>query len=769
MRTIKAFILFFLLCGAVPCLGAAPRQAPYQNPNLPIEHRVRDLLSRMTLEEKVGQMSQYVGIEHIRQTTARFGNTLRKNNDANGMYKDLSIAQLEQLTEQGLVGSFLHVVTPQEANRLQALARKSRLQIPLLIGIDAIHGNALVSGCTVYPSPLTLAASFDPDAAYVMARQTAAEMRATGSQWTFTPNVDIARDARWGRIGETFGEDPWLVTCMGMACVRGFQGDTLSPEGVLACAKHLIAGGEPANGTNASPMDVSERTLREVHLPPYKALIEQTHVGSIMLAHNELNGEPCHASSWLMEDIMRGEYGFKGFFVSDWLDVYRIYNMHHTAETLDDAVCQSVNAGLDMNMHGPEFYRSVLAMARAGKISEERINQAVSYILEAKFRLGLFEQPFVDLSQAETRVFTPEHQNTALKLAEESIVLLKNREDLLPLDLSKYNRILVTGPNADNQSVLGDWVLPQPDERVITILEGLREVAGSKIRYYDYGDDVRATDTTKVLEAAAMAAQCDLAVVVVGENPMRYQKIRTTGENTDRMSLDLIGLQEELVKRIHATGTPVIVVLVGARPLSINWIDEHVPAIIQAWEPGSFAGRAVANILTGRVNPSAKLPVTVPRHVGQIQMIYNHKPSQYFHNYKDGDSSPLYAFGYGLSYTTFSYSEPRVDKTAIPADGSCTIRFELTNTGSRAGTEIIQLYIRDLYSSYTRPVKELKDFARIHLEPGETKSVTFVITPDKLACLDRDMKQHVEKGDFEIMIGGSSRDQDLQKIRIKVI
>ena len=747
---------------------ASTKGTPYRDAKLPVKVRVADLISRMTIEEKVGQMSQYVGIEHIKETSRKFSGKISNNDDANGMYKNLSITNLEKMTEEGLVGSFLHVVTAKEANRLQRLAQKSRLQIPILIGLDAIHGNAMVAGTTVYPSPLTMAASFDVESAYVSSKQTASEMRATGSQWTFTPNVDIARDARWGRVGETFGEDPYLVTLMGVATIKGFQGDNITSSSVIACAKHLIAGGEPSNGLNAAPMEVSERTLREVHLPPYKAAIEQANVFTIMTAHNELNGEPCHASKWLMTDLMRDEYGFKGFVVSDWLDVYRIHSLHRAAETPEKALEVSVNSGMDMNMHGPDFYYGVLKLAKEGKISEERIDQAVSLILEAKFSLGLFENPFVDESKIENLVFTPEHQATALSMAENSIVLLKNSNDLLPLDLKNYNKILVTGPNANNQSVLGDWVLPQPDDKVITILEGMQEVANDKVVYFDYGDDVRSTDMSKVEQAAKMAKECDLAIVVVGENPMRYLKNRTTGENTDRMSLDLIGAQEELIKQIHATGTKVIVVLAGARPLSINWAQENVEAVVQVWEPGSFAGRAFANIVTGKVNPSAKLPISVPRHSGQIQMIYNHKPSQYFHIYKDGPSTPLYHFGYGLSYTRYNYSAPKVSKSTIGVDESFEVTFDVTNIGQREGVEIVQLYIHDLYSSFTRPIKELKDFARVTLKPGETKNVTFTVTPDKLAFFDRNMEFKVEKGEFEIMIGSSSYDKDLQKVTIEV-
>ena len=748
--TMKVWMMMAMLTFTL--LGKA-QQPIYKEPGQPVERRVTDLMGRMTLEEKVAQMCQYVGPGHIRETQKRFkGQKIAKGDDANGFYPNLSVNQLLELTEKGLVGSFLHVVTAKESNDLQKLAMKSRLQIPLLIGIDAIHGNALVSGATVYPTPIGQAASFHPELVERISREAALEVRATGAHWTFTPNIDVARDARWGRVGETFGEDPYLVTRMGVATIKGFQGkDCQGTEVALACAKHLIAGSEPSNGTNAAPMDVSERTLREVYLPPYKAAIEEANVFTLMAAHNELNGIPCHADRWMMTDIMRGEYGFNGFIVSDWMDVDRIHDLHHAAPTLKDAFYETIDAGLDMRMHGPDFLEKVVELVKEGKLSEAQIDRACSKILEAKFRLGLFENPFVSLEKTAQTLSNKEHLQSALEMAEESIVL-------------------VTGPNANNHTILGDWTLQQPDANVVTILDGIREIAGSaKVNYYNYGDDVRQNSMDKVNEAAAIAKKSDLAIVVVGENPLRYQKSKTCGENIDRMGLDLLGTQNQLVQKIHETGVPTIVVLVGGRPLSVNWIAQNVQALVQAWEPGSLGGRALANILAGKVNPSAKLPISIPRHSGQIQMIYNHKPSQYFHKYIDGPSTPLYPFGFGLSYTRFAYSSLKLSHTRISDKDSFTASIELTNVGDREGTEVVQLYIRDIYSSATRPVKELKDFARVTLKPGEKKTVTFTVTPDKLAYWNRNMQYGVEKGEFEIMIGSSSQDKDLKKVKMEVL
>lgn len=740
------------------------QQMAYKNASLPVQLRVTDLLSRMTLEEKVGQMCQYVGIEHMRKTEEHFKGQVRENNDANGFYKNLSIDNLIKLTENGFVGSYLHVVTPEESNYLQTLAMKSRLGIPLLIGIDAIHGNAMCAGATVYPTPIGQASSFDPQLIEKVSRETAVEMRASGSQWTFTPNIDIARDPRWGRIGETFGEDPYLVSRMGVATIKGFQGTYFSgADKVLACAKHMIAGGQPINGTNASPMDVSEHTLREVHLPPYLAAIKEANVYSVMAAHNELNGIPCHANSWILNDILRKEYKFDGFIVSDWMDMERMVSIHHYLPNIKEAYFESVKAGIDMHMHGPDFADDMLALVKEGRLSVERINDACAKILEAKFRLGLFEKQLIDIPTAKKTFFKKEHQQTALEAAEKSIVLLKNN-GILPLDLSKYKNILVTGPNVNSDAILGDWALKQPAGNVTTVLEGLQQAfqAGT-INFMEMNPDVQLTNAAKVTEAVEKAKKSDLAILVLGENPLRYEANKTSGENVDRMSLSLLGDQNELFRRIQATGIPVIVVLVGGRPLAVTEIAEKASGLVQAWEPGSFGGTAIANILTGKVNPSAKLPVSIPRSEGQIQMIYNHKKSQYYHPYIDGESTPLYPFGFGLSYSTFNYTGFEVEKSVYSKNDSVKVSVQIKNTGKSAGTEIVQLYIQDIYSAPTRPVKELKDFCRVNLNPGETKTVNFSINPEKFAFFDTNMKFGIQPGEFEIMVGGSSQNKDLLK------
>ncbi len=751
-----------LLLSFLP-VAAFAQTLPYQNPKLPIHQRVEDLLGRMTLAERVAQMCQYVGIEHIRQSEARMSAARMKKSDAAGFYPGLRVADIERMTEQGKIGSFLHVVTLEEANALQKLAMKSRWRIPLLLGIDAIHGDGLVRGATVYPSPISLASTFDPALAEQIARATAEEVRANGAQWTFSPNVDVARDARWGRVGETFGEDPLLVSRMGAALVRGYQGKDLSgPNAILACAKHFAAGGDPPNGLNAAPMDVSERTVREVYLPPFKAAVDAG-AYTVMTAHNEINGVPCHANGWLMNEVLRREFGFVGFVVSDWMDIERLATLHHVAANQKEAVYQTVTAGMDMHMHGPNFFGPLVQLVQAARISEERINSSARRILTAKFRLGLFENALVDPARARAVTFNDAHQQLALEAARKAIVLLKN-DGVLPIDPNKVKRVFVTGPNANTHAILGDWVLEQPEENVTTIVEGLRQIAppGVAIDYFDCGASVKHIEEARVREAARKAKGAGVAILVMGENPLRYEnKEKTSGENVDRSRISLAGNQLDLVKSVSATGVPTVVVLVGGRPLGVEWIAGHVPALVEAWEPGCKGGQALAEVLFGKVNPSGKLPISFPRSAGHIQTIYNHKPSQYFRKYVIGKTSPLFTFGDGLSYTTFQYSNLKVP-ARIDRGQPIPVSIDVKNTGGRTGDEVVMVFLHDVVASVTRPVRELKAFRRISLAPGETKTVQFKIDYNELAFYNRAMRRVVEPGRFDVFVGDQKASFEIQ-------
>ena len=739
---------------------------PYLDSDLEVDVRVDDLMSRMTLFEKACQMNQFVGLEHMKKAEKDLSAEDMKKSDAQGFYKGVFSDDVKQMIIKGQIGSFLHVITAEEANYLQELANKSKLKIPLLIGIDAIHGNALYRGATVYPSPITIASTWDENNSYDVGVQTAFEMRSTGSHWAFTPNVDVMRDARWGRVGETFGEDPYLVTQMGVAMINGLQqGDFTGNNKVIACAKHLIAGSEPINGLNLSPMDISERTLNEVYLPPYKSAVDAG-VFSIMAAHNEVNGVPSHSNKKLMSDIIRNEWGFDGFYVSDWLDIERLETLHKVARNFKEAIYLAVDAGIDMHMHGPDFPELVVELVNEGKLSEERVNYACSKILEAKFKLGLFENRFVDEDDISEKIFNQYHTETALKLARQGIVLLKNN-DVLPLRSPKNskNRILVTGPNANNQSILGDWHSAQPDENVYTLFEGIKKIGtemGYLVDYHDSNENIKRISEKDINKTIEVASEYDMVVLVIGDNSMRYKwNQKTAGENTARAELNLAGKQLDLAMRLKDSGKNVIVVYVNGRPISEPWISENINAIIEAWEPGSFGGLAVAEIIFGKINPSGKLPLTVARTVGQLKMFYNHKHSMYFRDYAMQTNKPLYSFGFGLSYTKFDISKPKLNSSKFKK-GILSVSVNVKNIGEISGDEVVQLYISDKYSSITRPVKELKAYQRISLKPGESKEIVFELNKSAFAYYDSEMNYFVEAGDFDVLVGNSSRDEDLK-------
>ncbi|TMM29071.1 beta-glucosidase [Polaribacter aestuariivivens] len=747
----------------------------YMNADASIEDRVDDLMSKMTLEEKVYQMCQYVGLEHMKEAEAKISPEELEKNDALGFYPGMRSGDIGKLAEQGKVGSFLHVVTAKEANELQHLAQKSKLKIPLLIGIDAIHGNGLVSGSTIYPSPISQAATFSDELIKEGSRQTALEMRANGMHWSFTPNIDVLRDPRWGRTGETYGEDPFLVGNMGVATILGLQSDDFTgTDHVIACAKHLIAGSSSINGLNASPTDVSKRTLFEIFLPPYRRAVREANVFSIMAAHNEVAGLPGHMDKFMMNDLMRDRWNFEGFYVSDWNDISRIDIWHHVAKDFKQSIEFSINAGMDMNMHGPIFDNHLIELVNEGKVDIERVNYACRKILETKFRLGLFENPFIDEEKAKTVNFQEAHQKNALEQARRAIVLLKNQKNILPLaEKGNGKTIFITGPNADNQTTLGDWVSPQPEENVVTMVEGITSIGeanGYKINYFDSGDRSKEITQENINKAAAKAKSADMIVLVLGENSFRHDwKRKTTGENIDRATLKLSGNQMKLADKMFTLGKPVIVVYVSGSPIAEPWLEQRASAVLNTWESGAFAGQATAEILFGQVNPSGKLPLTIPRSVGQLQMVYNHKPTAYIHKYNTEKKIPLHPFGFGLSYSKFSFGAPTASKTTFSGvDDKITVSVEVSNNGKVAGEEVVQLYIRDNVSSYTRPVKELKGYKRVLLNAGETKTVAIDINAESLAMYDKDYNFVIEPGDFTIMTGNSSADKALQSTTISV-
>lgn len=733
----------------------------YLDASQPISKRVDALLSQMTLAEKIGQMDM------------------------------VAVWDREKVEKQALFdcGAWIGEADPKVLNEIQKLSERTRLKIPYLIGVDAAHGYGVLSGKTVFPSAISMAATFNRSLVKDIYAASAVEIRSVGNQWTFAPCIDIVQDARWGRTGETYGEDPYLTSEMVRNAVIGLQNHKNPQQRVAACMKHLLGGGASVGGCNHASAELSERAVRSYFLPPFQSAIQAGGM-TIMPGHNDIAGIPAHASKWLLTDVVKGEMAFDGFYISDMGDVENLRRIHDVASNQKEAVERAFNAGLDMHMYydgdSSTLMRPFLEdLVRSGKVSKERIDDAVRRILKVKFELGLFENRYVD---PEKDVRTPaEHRALALEGARENIVLLKNDAGLLPIDLKKYKRILVTGPNADNQAILGDWSNPQPDDNVVTILEGMsNEVNGeAEIVYCNSGrirgnvsqDKVETTDPItqarvlkeggeisdfSIAEVVKEAKRCDLAVIAVGGYGLRWDwGLRTYGESADRPSIDFYGRQEELIRAVYETGTPVVVVIVNGKPLNNEWTSQHVSAIVDVWEPGMYGGQALAEILLGKVNPSGKLPITIPKHAGQVPMYYYQKKTRYTTGYGLGssraDDAPAYCFGHGLSYTTFEYSDLQMD-SLLGAKENVEISFRIKNTGQCEGQEVPLLFISDEVSSVVTPVAMLKGFDKIRLQPGEERVVTMTVPYEQLGIWNSDMKYVVEPGSFKVKIGRSFDD-----------
>jgi beta-glucosidase len=726
------------------CSPILKSQKSYLDASLPSAERVELLLKQMTLDEKIGQMCQYVG-EPVKNVAA--------NKDEEVEFV-VGLGERATLIKEGKIGSFLKVPTYKEANYLQQLSEQSRLKIPMLNATDAIHGHGAYKGAvTLFPTQIGIASSFDPGLAYDVAKYTAHEMRATGYQWVFSPNIEVVRDLRWGRIGETFGEDPYLVGVMGREMIKGYQGNDFSGANkVIACAKHFVAGGISYNGLNGAPADVSERTLNEIFFPPFIEAIK-ANVYTIMPAHNEVNGIPCHSHEEYLTGLIRKKWGFKGVYVSDWMDIERLYNTHKVAATEKEAAMLAVNAGLDVHMQGPNFFDNVRQLVQEGRIPMARIDDAARKILYSKFQLGLFEKKYADSTQIKNVLLKKEHLELALEGARKSIILLKNRNSILPLS-KNLKSVFITGPNADNQSILGDWSEVQPDEIITTVFEGVKQTvsAQTKVDYlkWDHYDSV---NNTVLSEAKTRAGMADIAIVVVGENSIRTNPNKTSGENLDRATLDVAGKQLELVKAVQSAGKPVIVVMVNGGPIASPWMAENVDGLIEAWEPGMLGGQAVADVLFGDYNPGGKLPLTIPQSVGHLQSFYNHKPSAFHRGiFYHSKRTPLYDFGFGLSYTTFKYSNLQIPKQMGLKD-SLQISFTIQNTGTRKGDEVALIYLNDKISSVTTPVKKLVAFNRITLNQNESRELKFSISNDHFKLFDKNMNLILEPGEFDVIVG----------------
>ena len=683
-----------------------------------LERRIDSLLARMTLEEKLGQLN--LPSVDDRPTPA----------------------QLE-LVRKGLVGGFLNLTGAAATRETQRVAvTESRLHIPLLLGYDVIHGYR-----TIFPIPLAEAASWDSEAVEAAAHVAAREAAAAGVNWTFAPMVDIARDPRWGRIAEGSGEDPYLGSQMAAARVRGFQGtDLRAPEAVMATVKHFAAYGGAEGGRDYNTADVSERTLREIYLPPFRAAVDAG-AGSIMTSFNEIAGIPSHANRWLVTTLLRDEWKFRGFVVSDWTGIEELL-AHGVAGSRADAGKLGLEAGVDMDMVSRIYLEDVPALVRAGRIPVATVDAAVRRILAAKAALGLFADPYHGSSVERERsvLLAPEHRQLARRVAQEAIVLLKNDGQRLPLGPA-VRTLAVIGPLADDKvAALGSWPGRGDPRDAVTVLEGIKaRLAPDTKLLYAKGCGITDTSTAGVAEAVALARLANVALLVLGEAG------DMSGEAASRSSLGLPGVQQQLLEAVQATGTPVVLVLMNGRPLAVQWAADHVPAIVEAWFLGVETGHALADVLFGDVSPSGKLPVTFPRAVGQVPIYYNHKntgrpPSdqKYTSKYTDLPSSPLFPFGFGLSYTTFTYRDVRLSAPSITPGDTLKVAVTVSNSGEREGAEVVQLYVRDEVASVTRPVRALAALRRVSLRPGEASTVEFLLTAKQLGFYDRDMKFVVE-------------------------
>ncbi len=759
--------------------GGNAQQPDYLNPGLPIERRVADLLSRMTIEEKVAQMQTlWIKKPQQRPLSGNFGD--RGDFSAEEAAKVMKhgigeIARQRERTDARRGAAY--------ANALQKwLKENTRLGIPAMLHDEILHGLMAVGG-TNFPTPISLASSWDTELITKIFTAAALETRLRGSHHVLGPNIDLARDPRWGRTEETYGEDPYLVARMGVAAIKAIQGTSapiIDGEHVIATAKHFAAHGQPEGGTNTAPGNFSERILREIFLPPFEAAVKEAGVMSVMPSYNEIDGVPSHKNSWLLEKVLRQEWGFRGLVAADYNGISELVSRHKVAVDRAEAARQALAAGVDIELPDPACYPLLPQLVSEGKVSLADVDKAVARVLRAKFQLGLFENPYVDVERAVKLTNSASHRELAAEAARRSIVLLKNAGNLLPLDSGKLQSIAVIGPNAAEVHLGGYSDDPQ---RGVSVLQGVRDKVGGKIKI-NYAEGCKITkeggkwwddrsqlsdpavDAKLIAEAVETAKASDVALLVVGGNEDTSKEAWADNHLGDRDSLDLVGRQNDLVKAIVETGKPVVVLLINSAPLSINYIAETVPAILEGFYLGQETGVAVADVLFGDTNPAGKLAVTFPRSVGQLPIAYNHKPTAR-RGYLYTSKEPLFPFGFGLSYTTFSYSNLKVSLEKITPDGQATVSVTVKNIGNRAGDEIVQLYIRDSISSVTRPVMELKDFKRIALAPGESKTVTFTITPDKLSFLDLNMQRVVEPGAFEIMVGTSS--VKVQKTKLEVI
>ena len=772
--------------------GAQTNRPLYKDPKAPIPARVDDLMVRMTLEEKVAQM---VGVwlkkEGIQTPEAEFS-----ADKASKAFPD-GLGQISRPSDRRGAKAGPHAGaepgtvnrTPAETARYINAAQKwaieqTRLGIPLLMHDEALHGY-VARESTCFPQAIALASTWDPETVEKVFAVAAREMRLRGSTIALAPVVDVARDPRWGRIEETYGEDPYLVSEMGLAAIHGFQGRTLplAKDKVFVTLKHMTGHGQPESGTNVGPAQISERTLRENFFPPFERAVKEANVRAVMPSYNEIDGVPSHANRWLLTTVLRQEWGFQGATLSDYFAIREMVTRHRMFETPDEAAVAAIRAGVDVELPDGEAYNRLPALVRAGRISQAEVDAAVRRVLTLKFEGGLFENPYGDARNADRLTAAPDAIALAREAARKAVVLLKNAKGLLPLDASKVGRLAVLGTHARDTPIGGYSDVPR---KVVSVLEALEAEAAKTLggRFHvDYAEAVRITEgghvwaqdkvtltppdvnARLIAEAVEIARKADVVLMVLGDNEQTSREAWADGHLGDRASLDLVGQQNDLARAVFALGKPTIVLLLNGRPLSVNLLAERADALLEGWYLGQETGNAVADILFGRANPGGKLPVSIARDVGQLPVFYNRKPTAR-RGYLFGEAGPLYPFGFGLSYTTFEVGAPRLSRTSLGPGEGVQVEVEVANTGPRAGDEVVQLYLRDEAASVTRPLLELKRFRRLTLAAGERRSVVFELTPADLAIWNIEMKRVVEPGRFTVMAGPNSVDLKMARFTV---
>jgi beta-glucosidase len=756
----KTFVWFTLL--AISLNVSGQQKIDYGDASLTIEKRTEALLTQMTIDEKVAQLCFINAGNSLfdEQGNIDEGKVLTQFKDGIGA---VNFGQVKMPVEQAI----------RLNNAFQKImAEKTRLGIPCLFIGEGLHG-FMGTGATSFPQAIALSCTWDTTLIEKVFSVTALEMRSRGFHQALSPVIDLAREPRWGRTEETYGEDPYLVSRIGKAAVLGFQGHgpLIDNQHVIATLKHFAGHGQSEGGNNTSPVLCDERYFRENHLYPFEIAVKEAKVKSIMPSYNEWSAIPNHSNPWLLQTVLRGEWGFDGCVISDQGGIEDLYRKHLVAETPEEATCMALQSGVALEiMDVTSYYRNLANLVKNGSVSEKDLDNSVRQVLLNKFRLGLFESPYADNEKAKAVTNCQEHKDIALKAAHESIVLLKNDNHLLPLDATKLNTMAVIGPNAADIHLGGYTIEPRTG---ISVLDGIRQFAKGKFDVaYAEGCKITTTpgsfwendntvlndeesDMKLIKEAAEVASKSDVVLLVIGENESICREGWSENHRGDRDDLSLWGRQEDLVKAVLKTGKPVIVLMINGRPIAANYVASNVPALLEGWYLGQGTGIAVADVLFGNVNPSGKLSITIPKNVGQLPVYYSKKPTRH-RSYVNSDMTPLFPFGFGLSYTSFEYGKPELDRTEIQNNENVKVSITVKNSGSYKGDEIIQLYIHDKVSSVTRPILELKDFARITLNSGESKKVEFTITPEKLQFYNREMKRVVEPGEFEVLIGPSS-------------